>query len=62
MSATSKARLQTVMTALDGLFAGSHPDDRDDLIKELRDYLSRQKSAVAAPGYGKHTNAATGAH
>lgn len=61
MSQTAKARLQVLLTSLDSLFATAHPNDRDDLVKELRDYLSRQTAAARQPGYGKHSNRATGA-
>ena len=62
MSSTSKSRLQIIMTSLDSLFATAHIDDRNELVKELRDYLSRQSSAARRPGYDKHTNPATIAH
>lgn len=59
MSSTSKARLQTVKGDLDLLFGNAHPDDRLELVKELREYLSGQNSAAKRPGYDKHANSAT---
>lgn len=59
MSSTSKERLQQAYPLLDALFAKAHPDDRPELVKELRGYLSRQLSAVNRPGYDKHSNIAT---
>ena len=62
MSSTSKARLSTVKDSLDSMFANAHPDDRQELVKDLREYLSAQASAAKRPGYDhKHSNAATGA-
>lgn len=59
MSSTAKTRLQETLTTLDELFAKVHPQDRPELVKELRGYLSRQNSAAHRPGYDKHTNLAT---
>lgn len=53
MSNTTKARLQLLLTSLDSLFSTAHAADRD--------YLSRQRAASTAHGYGKHSNRATGA-
>lgn len=61
MSNTAKTRLQVVLTSLYSLFATVHTDDRPELVKELRDYLTLQNAACKAPGYGNHTNRATGA-
>lgn len=60
MSNTAKTRLQVVLTSLDSLFATVHTDDRPELVKELRDYLSRQNSAHSRPVYDPHRNNATG--
>lgn len=60
MSNTAKTRLQIVLTSLDSLFATAHADDRPELVKELRDYLSLQNSAARRPAYDPHTNNATG--
>ena len=60
MSNTAKTRLQVVLTSLDSLFATAHTDDRPELVKELRDYLSRQNAAHNRPGYDAHRNGATG--
>ncbi len=60
MSSTSKDRLQTVYGVLDLLFANAHVNDRPELVKELREYLSRQNSATKCPAYDpKHSNSAT---
>jgi|GEM_PF-2549451 len=60
MSGTSKARLQAAKAHLDGLFANAHTDDRLELVKELRDYLTLQRSAANRPAYEAHSNSATG--
>lgn len=63
MSSTSKERLSAIKGTLDHAFANAHPDDRQEMVKDLREYLSRQNSAAKAPGYDtKHSNAATGSH
>jgi hypothetical protein len=60
MSSTSKARLQTIKDSLDTAFANAHTDDRLEMVKDLREYLSRQASAAKRPGYDdNHSNAAT---
>lgn len=57
MSSTSKARLQALFEKLDHAFANAHADDRPELIKELRGYLSRQNTADSRP-YDKHHSSA----
>jgi len=59
MSSTSKARLQAVKDQLDALFGNCHSDDRQELVKDLQEYLSGQNSAAKRPGYDKHANSAT---
>lgn len=59
MSSTSKARLQALFEQMDNLFGNAHPDDRQELVKELRDYLSRQNSGAKRPSYDPHANTAT---
>lgn len=46
MSSTSKTRLQSVLGVHDLMFANAHINDRPELVKELREYLSRQNSAA----------------
>lgn len=61
MSSTSKERLSAIKDNLDHAFANAHPDDRQEMVKEMREYLNRQNAAAKAPGYDtKHSNAATG--
>jgi len=60
MSSTSKARLQKLKAELDLLFGHAHPDDRVELVKELREYLALHKSAANRPSYDANSNAATG--
>lgn len=59
MSSTSKTRLQSVLGVLDLMFANAHINDRPELVKELREYLSRQNSAAKQPGYDNHATLAT---
>lgn len=60
MSSTSKARLSTIKDSLDTAFANAHSDDRLEMVKDLREYLSLQASKAKAPGYdARHSNAAT---
>lgn len=60
MSSTSKERLQSVFGVLDTLFANAHAHDRPELVKDLREYISRQNSAAKQPAYDHtHANAAT---
>lgn len=59
MSSTSKGRLNTLMEHLDSLFSSAHPQDVPELIKALRDDLSRRNAQARQPGYDKHVNVAT---
>lgn len=59
MSTTSKARLNVVLGQLDSLFSLAHPQDVPELVKALRDDLSRRNSKARQPGYDKHVNVAT---
>ena len=49
MSSTSKERLAEITAKLDTTFTNAHQDDRPELIKALRDYLSLQVSAARVP-------------
>lgn len=53
MSSTSKDRLTQVKDSLDSLFSNAHPSDREDLIKDLRSYLSLQNAAGKHSGYDR---------
>lgn len=59
MSSTVKDQLSTIKAKLDVLFANTNAAERPEVIKELRDYLSRTNSTSRALAYDKHTNAAT---
>lgn len=59
MSSTSKERLSSIKGNLDQAFANAHSDDRIEMVKDLREYLSRQASAAKQPCYDKHSNVAT---
>lgn len=59
MSSTVKEQLAAVKSKLDVLFANTTAAERPDVVKELRDYLSRTNSAAREPGYDKHSNSAT---
>lgn len=59
MSSTSKARLQTVYGVLDLLFANAHRDDRPALVKELREYISRQNKGGTSQYDDHHSSAIT---
>jgi len=59
MSSTSKQRLQPVLDSLDQLFAKAHPADVPELVAELREHLSRLRSASQSPAYTA-ANVATG--
>lgn len=59
MSSTSKDRLNVIKGFLDAAFGNAHSDDRLEMVKDLREYLSRQASAAKQPCYDKHSNAAT---
>lgn len=56
MSTTIKQRLAESKERLDSLFAGANATERTEIIKDLRDYLSRVNSAAREPGYDKHSN------
>lgn len=60
MSSTVKQQLSEVKSKLDVLFANTTNAERPDVVKDLRDYLSRTNSTARAPSYGKHSNAASG--
>jgi hypothetical protein len=60
ISQTSKSRLQNeVFPALDRLFGLAHPEDRTDLCKEIREYLTRIRAQSKESVHDKHSNAAT---
>ncbi len=61
MSTTAKARLQTLFTQLDQLFASAHPADVPELIAEIRRDLSSRNSGQRRDAYDKHSNLATNA-
>lgn len=58
MSSTIKERLAAIKTSLDSLFVSANANEKPELVKELRDYLSRQNSAAKRPSYDK-ANVAT---
>jgi hypothetical protein len=60
MSSTIKSQLSAIKAKLDLLFANANATERPEVIKDLRDYLSRTNSTSRAPAYDKHTNAASG--
>lgn len=60
MSSTSKQRLNEVKEKLDHPFANCHSDDRLELVTDLREYLSNQRSAAKRPACDPHANGVTG--
>ena len=58
MSSTTKDRLALVKTSLDSLFASTTSADVEDLVKDLRDYLTLKRSAAARGTYDPKTNRA----
>lgn len=51
MPTTFKDRLSLIKASLDGIFASARPDEKTEVIKELRDYLSLQNSTVNRLAY-----------
>jgi hypothetical protein len=60
MTTTAKTLLQTrVFPALDELYAKVPSFDREEVTKEVRQYIARVKSAGRASPHDTHTNNAT---
>ena len=57
MSQTAKGQLQNWLQYTEDLWAKLHPQDRTDVLAEMRATLSRLKSSAASQ-YDKHSAAA----